>query len=110
MRLFLSTGSPFVRKCRIVLREKALLGHCEEQAVEFCGLLRQAFERALEDKLLGGVVTRGDGGVHPQRMRLVALTQEICQLVDRGMDENSAWVHDRSREANPAPRMAYDLA
>lgn len=35
MRLYLSAGSPFVRKCRIVLREKALLGRCEEQAVDF---------------------------------------------------------------------------
>jgi glutathione S-transferase len=35
MRLYLSTGSPFVRKCRIVLREKGLLGKVEETAIDF---------------------------------------------------------------------------
>ncbi len=35
MRLYLSTGSPFVRKCRIVLREKGLLPRVEEMAIDF---------------------------------------------------------------------------
>lgn len=35
MRLFISTGSPFVRKCRIVLREKGLEGRVEEIALAF---------------------------------------------------------------------------
>ncbi|MGZ8363207.1 MAG: glutathione S-transferase family protein [Caulobacteraceae bacterium] len=35
MRLYISTGSPFARKCRIVLREKMLQGSCEEQALDF---------------------------------------------------------------------------
>jgi glutathione S-transferase len=35
MRLYLSTGSPFVRKCRIVLREKGLLDRVEEMAIDF---------------------------------------------------------------------------
>lgn len=35
MRLYLSTGSPFVRKCRIVIREKGLLPKVEETAIDF---------------------------------------------------------------------------
>ena len=35
MRLFMSTGSPFVRKCRVVIREKGLAGRVEEQLVDF---------------------------------------------------------------------------
>jgi glutathione S-transferase len=35
MRLYVSTGSPFARKCRVVLREKGLAGRVEEQTVEF---------------------------------------------------------------------------
>ena len=33
MRLYISTGSPFARKCRIVLREKGLEGRVEEAAL-----------------------------------------------------------------------------
>jgi glutathione S-transferase len=35
MRLYVSTGSPFARKCRIVVREKGLMGRVEEQLVDF---------------------------------------------------------------------------
>ncbi|HWE47608.1 MAG TPA: glutathione S-transferase N-terminal domain-containing protein [Caulobacteraceae bacterium] len=35
MRLYLSTGSPFVRKCRVVIREKGLLPKVEEVAIDF---------------------------------------------------------------------------
>ncbi len=35
MRLYLSTGSPFVRKCRIVIREKGLLDRVEETPIDF---------------------------------------------------------------------------
>ncbi len=35
MRLYLSTGSPFVRKCRVVIREKGLLAKVEEVAIDF---------------------------------------------------------------------------
>jgi glutathione S-transferase len=35
MRLYLSIGSPFVRKCRVVIREKGLLPKVEEVAIDF---------------------------------------------------------------------------
>jgi glutathione S-transferase len=35
MRLFMSPGSPFVRKCRIVVREKGLTGRVEEVTLDF---------------------------------------------------------------------------
>jgi glutathione S-transferase len=35
MRLYMSTGSPFVRKCRIVLRERGLLSRVEETTIDF---------------------------------------------------------------------------
>ena len=35
MRLYLSTGSPFARKCRVVVREKGLLDRVEEVALAF---------------------------------------------------------------------------
>jgi glutathione S-transferase len=35
MRLFMSSGSPFVRKCRVVIREKGLVERVQEQIVDF---------------------------------------------------------------------------
>ncbi len=35
MRLYVSTGSPFARKCRVVLREKSLGGRVEEAPLVF---------------------------------------------------------------------------
>ena len=81
----------------------------ERQASDFCKSLRQTFERALEDNVLGGVVTRSDGGVHPKQLRNVAWSEDICRLSDRGQDENSPWVHDRSRAANPTPPTPEEL-
>jgi hypothetical protein len=81
----------------------------EREAFEFCERLREAFERVLEDEVLGGVVTRGDPGVHPQQLRAVAWSEEICRLSDLGNAETSPWVHDRSRAANPTPPTPNEL-
>ena len=35
MRLFISTGSPFARKCRVVAREKGLMDRLEEVTLDF---------------------------------------------------------------------------
>ena len=35
MRLFISTGSPFARKCRVVAREKGLMDRLQEVALDF---------------------------------------------------------------------------
>lgn len=64
-------------------------------AVDFCARLREAFERAVEDLVLAGVITRRNDDVHTKKLRVINYTVEICDLVDRGMSENSPWVHDR---------------
>lgn len=46
MRLYVSTGSPFARKCRVVVREKGLTGRVEEQTVEFPYKTDQDFLKA----------------------------------------------------------------
>jgi hypothetical protein len=90
-------------------RRDAGSGEYERQAFEFCERLREAFERVLEDDVLGGVVTRGDPGVHPQQLRRVVWNEEICRLSDLGNAETSPWVHDRSRAANPTPPTPDEL-
>ena len=62
---------------------------------EFCRMLREAFERTVEDRILAGVITRREDAIHTKRMDRIHCTEEICAMVDRGMSENSAWVHDR---------------
>jgi AAA domain len=73
------------------------------RAIDYSTLLRQAFERAVEDKVLGGVVTRGRPGVHIGALDRVAWSPEIVHLADRGLDEMSPWVHDGSRASAAAP-------
>jgi hypothetical protein len=62
---------------------------------EFCRMLREAFERTVEDRILAGVITRREDAIHTKRMDRIHCTEEICAMVDRGVSENSAWVHDR---------------
>jgi ABC-type uncharacterized transport system ATPase subunit len=64
--------------------------------IEFCALLRGALERTVEDRVFAGVITRREDSIHTKLLDRVHCTEEICQLVDRGMDENSPWVHDRA--------------
>jgi len=46
MRLYVSTGSPFARKCRIVLREKGLQGRVREELLNFPYKEGEAFLKA----------------------------------------------------------------
>ena len=57
--------------------------------IEFCALLRGAFERTVEDRVFAGVITRREDSIHTKKLDRVHCTEEICELVDRGMDENS---------------------
>jgi hypothetical protein len=64
-------------------------------ASDFCVALRAAFERAVEEEILGETVTRRDDTVHTKNLSKVVCTQQICALVDRGVDDCSPWAHDR---------------
>jgi hypothetical protein len=57
--------------------------------------LRAAFERAVEEEILGETVTRRDDTIHTKNLSKVVCTQQICALVDRGVDDCSPWAHDR---------------
>jgi recombinational DNA repair ATPase RecF len=62
----------------------------------FCMLLRSSFERAVEERVLAGVVTRQSDTIHMTTLRSVNCSEKVCDLVDRGVDENSPWMHDRA--------------
>ena len=81
----------------------------EKEAVYIYGILREAWERGLEEVLLCGVVERHREGVQTQQIVKIAdITEEDCQAVDAGMTKCSRWLsgHDQSaaaREDIPEP-------
>ena len=80
-----------------------------EKARSFCNLLRGAFERAVEDSVLAGVITRRSDDVHTKKLRALNWSEEICDLVDRGMSDNSPWVHDQARPDGSLPPSPDEL-
>ncbi|HEY7950726.1 MAG TPA: hypothetical protein VID51_07835 [Solirubrobacterales bacterium] len=76
------------------------------KAAHFCMLLRAAFERTVEELILAGVIRRRNDTVSTGLLREVNLDDQVCDLVDRGVDENSPWVHDQplaDGAASPGP-------
>ncbi|MEH7181106.1 AAA family ATPase [Neobacillus vireti] len=60
-------------------------------------LLRESWERAVEELLLNGVVERFNPSVQTQRLNKIKFTDEILQLVTEGMTKTSTYVHDESQ-------------
>lgn len=81
----------------------------EKEAKYLYGLLREAWERALEEVLLGGVVERYRPGVQTQQIAQIAdITDEDCKAVETAMTKCSTWLpgHDKAAAARapvPAP-------
>lgn len=81
----------------------------EKEATYLYGLLREAWERALEEVLLGGVVERYRPGVQTQQIAQIAdISSEDCKAVERAMTKCSTWLpgHDKAAAARapvPAP-------
>ncbi|MCM8885324.1 MAG: AAA family ATPase [Candidatus Thiodiazotropha sp.] len=79
----------------------------EKEAKYLYGLLREAWERALEEVLLGGVVERYRPGVQTQQIANIAdITPEDCKAVETAMTKCSVWLpgHDQAAAARaPVP-------
>lgn len=61
--------------------------------------LRLAWERAVEERVLKGVLLRHERAVHSQKLKKVTITDDIVEQVEQGMTRASFFVHD-------APRMS----
>ena len=72
------------------------------------GLQREAWERAVEEVLLGGIVERFRPGVQTQHIGTIAdITSEDCQTVDTAMTKCSKSLHDQAAAARaPVPEPA----
>lgn len=78
-------------------------------AKQWLGLLREAWERAVEEKLLGDVVQRYRPSVETQRIKYAKLDVDLIQAVELGMTECSNWVHDQAAAINHSPPSIKDL-
>ena len=67
------------------------------------GLLREAWERAIEERLFKGVIERFAPGVQTQKLKSVVITQELLDQIEKGMTDASKWVHDSAAGLNPPP-------
>lgn len=79
----------------------------EKEAQYLYGLLREAWERALEEILLGGIVERFRPGVQTQHVSTIAdITEGDCRTLDAAMSKCSKWLpgHDQAAAARaPVP-------
>jgi hypothetical protein len=82
-------------------------GAYEKEAKYLYGLLREAWERALEEVLLGGIVERFRPGVQTQHVATIAdITSEDCRALDAAMTKCSRLLpgHDQAAAARaPIP-------
>ncbi len=74
----------------------------EKEAAHIYGLLREAWERGLEEVLLGGLVERFRAGIQTRQIRDVSdITSEDCRAVEGAMTKTSKWLpgHDQAPAA-----------
>ena len=75
----------------------------ERAAVEIYGFLREAWERAMEEELLGGVVERFRASVQTRQVAVLAdISQDDCRTITSAMTKCSRWL--RGHDDAPAAR------
>lgn len=65
------------------------------------GLLREGWERSVEERLLKGVIVRFGLGVSTQRLKNLEITDDFLQAIEKGMTESSNWAHDSAAGLSP---------
>jgi energy-coupling factor transporter ATP-binding protein EcfA2 len=66
-------------------------------------LLREAWERAVEERLFKGVVERFLLGVQTQKLKTVTINNDLIADIEKGMTDSSSWIHDAAAGLNPTP-------
>ncbi|MCZ8353085.1 MAG: AAA family ATPase [Cyclobacteriaceae bacterium] len=72
-------------------------------AKSWYNLLREAWERAVEERLFKGVVERFLLGVQTQKLKKVIVTNDLIAEIEKGMTDSSNWLHDAAAGLNPTP-------
>ncbi|WP_268223536.1 AAA family ATPase [Sinomicrobium oceani] len=66
-------------------------------------LLREAWERSVEERLFKGVIERFSIGVQTLRLKKIVITNDLISQIEHGMTESSNWLHDAAAGLNPKP-------
>jgi len=66
------------------------------------GFLREGWERAVEERLLKGVVERFNPGIQTQKLKHLHIDPQYLVDIEAGMTESSRWVHDAAAGLNPS--------
>jgi len=73
-----------------------------EQVKSWYGLLRESWERAVEERLFKGVVQRFNKAVQTQKLAQIEVTDALIKEVTDGMSDSSKWLHDMAVGMNPS--------
>ncbi|MFH0773442.1 MAG: hypothetical protein V1922_03975 [bacterium] len=66
------------------------------------GLLYEAWERAIEERLFKGVIVRFRKSIEPLKLNSVQITPELKKKIYDAMTEASNWRHDTAASINPS--------
>ena len=94
----------FLRNTLVRLKKLETDGLDDEynmQVKGWYGLLREAWERCVEERLFKGAIERFSGEIHTKKLERVEVTPELVKMIDEGMTQASNWVHDQAMGLNP---------
>ncbi|WP_413527000.1 AAA family ATPase [Marinilactibacillus psychrotolerans] len=83
----------------------------EKKAKLWCQLLRETWERTIEENLFNNSVQRFSPAIQTQRLKKALFTKELYLEIELGMTNCSNWVHDRASglgEEVPKPEELRD--
>lgn len=94
----------FLRNLLVRLQKLEKEGQDDEfsfQVKGWYGLLREAWERCVEERLFKGVIERFSGEIHTKPLERLVITEEFIKMINDGMTQASNWVHDQAMGLNP---------
>lgn len=68
----------------------------KERAKGWCGLLRETWEKSVEEILFNNAVQRLNPTIQTQRLKNAPYTKTLYMEIEAGMANCSSWVHDRA--------------
>lgn len=83
--------------------------HYSEEAKKWCGLLRETWERSIEELLFNDAIQRFSPGIQTKRIEKMKFTPELYKEIEKGMADCSNWVHDQARAINNPPPKVIKL-
>ena len=70
------------------------------EAKKWCELLRESWERSVEEILFNDAIQRYNPCVQTQRLKKAPFSRELYCELEKGMSECSNWCHDQARAIN----------